>query len=166
VTGTNDRALFDKPGEYGGYLQPRDVIHWLIDTVSKNGHLHSERPRKPDGRSTARRSRCSIASPTGANQRRGHLRNAPVEGLWRGADRSDTGRFKGDSIRALGEKDIRFTSSKNGKYCIHGSGWPAGEFVVQSLGTSEPNAARKIERVQLLAQRRSRAGNKRPMGCT
>ena len=32
-----NRSLFDQPGEYGGYLQPRDVIHWLIDTVSKNG---------------------------------------------------------------------------------------------------------------------------------
>ena len=31
------RSLYEKPGPYGGYLPPRDVIHWLIDTVSKNG---------------------------------------------------------------------------------------------------------------------------------
>ena len=43
------RALYDKPGEYGGYLPPRDVIHWLIDTVSKNGTFVLNIPGKPDG---------------------------------------------------------------------------------------------------------------------
>ena len=57
-----------------------------------------------------------------------------------------TDRFS--SIRALGELDIRFTRSKDNKvvYAI-ALGWPAGEFVVQSLGTA--NAA-KVGRVELL----------------
>ena len=32
-----NRKLYTQPGEYGGYLAPRDAIHWLVDTVSKNG---------------------------------------------------------------------------------------------------------------------------------
>ncbi len=47
--GTIDRDLFDEPGEYGGYLHPRDVIHWLIDTVSKNGTFILNIPGRPDG---------------------------------------------------------------------------------------------------------------------
>ncbi len=43
------RSLFDRPGEYGGYLPPRDVIHWLVDTVSKNGTFILNVPGKPDG---------------------------------------------------------------------------------------------------------------------
>ena len=38
-----------RPGEYGGYLPPRDVIHWMIDTVSKNGTFILNVPGKPDG---------------------------------------------------------------------------------------------------------------------
>ena len=26
------RSLYEKPGQYGGYLDPRDIVHWLIDT--------------------------------------------------------------------------------------------------------------------------------------
>ena len=44
-----DRALYDQPGEFGGYLHPRDVIHWLIDTVSKNGTFVLNVPGRPDG---------------------------------------------------------------------------------------------------------------------
>ena len=43
------RRLYEKPGEYGGYLPPRDVIHWMIDTVSKNGTFILNIPGKPDG---------------------------------------------------------------------------------------------------------------------
>jgi alpha-L-fucosidase len=43
------RGLYEKPGEYGGYLPPRDVIHWIIDTVSKNGTFILSVPGKPDG---------------------------------------------------------------------------------------------------------------------
>ncbi len=43
------RALHEKPGKYGGYLPPRDVVHWLIDTVSKNGTFILNVPGRPDG---------------------------------------------------------------------------------------------------------------------
>jgi len=43
------RKLFDQPGEFGGYMHPREVIHWLVDTVSKNGTFILNIPGKPDG---------------------------------------------------------------------------------------------------------------------
>ena len=43
------RSLFDGPGAFGGYLAPRDAIHWLVDTVSKNGTFILNVPGKPDG---------------------------------------------------------------------------------------------------------------------
>src|SRR5581483_6930241 len=43
------RKLFADPGEFGGYMHPRDVIHWMADTVSKNGTFILNIPGKPDG---------------------------------------------------------------------------------------------------------------------
>ena len=60
-----NRALYDKPGEYGGYLHPRDVIHWIIDAVSKNGTFILNIPGKPDGTIDAKRSLYSTGLPTG-----------------------------------------------------------------------------------------------------
>lgn len=43
------RALYNWPGEYGRYLPPSDVIHWMIDTVTKNGTFLLNIQGKPDG---------------------------------------------------------------------------------------------------------------------
>jgi alpha-L-fucosidase len=144
-----DRALYDKPGEYGGYLQPRDVIHWLIDTVSKNGTFILNVPGKPDGTIDSKEIAVldRITDWMSVNGE-AIYETRPWKVFGEGPDAIDTGQFKGDSIRALGELDIRFTRSKDNKvvYAI-ALGWPAGEFVVQSLGTA--NAA-KVGRVELL----------------
>ena len=44
-----ESSLYEHPGEYGGYLQPSVVIHWLADTISKNGTFLLDVPGKPDG---------------------------------------------------------------------------------------------------------------------
>ena len=44
-----NRKIYNQPGEYGGYMHPRDAVHWLIDTVSKNGTFILDIPGKPDG---------------------------------------------------------------------------------------------------------------------
>ncbi len=57
----------------------------------------------------------------------------------RGRESWDTREFKGDSIKNLGVRDIRFTRNKAvGGTVVYALvlGWPAGEFVVQSLGTA------------------------------
>ena len=60
-----NRAIYDKPGEYGGYLPPSDVVHWMIDTVSRMELSFSTFPESPTGPSTAKKSRCLMASPRG-----------------------------------------------------------------------------------------------------
>jgi alpha-L-fucosidase len=147
-----DRALYDKPGEYGGSLQPRDVIHWLIDTVSKNGTFILNVPGKPDGTIDSKEIAVldRITDWMSVNGE-AIYETRPWKVFGEGPDAIDTGQFKGDSIRALGELDIRFTRSKDNKvvYAI-ALGWPAAEFVVQSLGTANATQPGKIEHVQLL----------------
>jgi len=44
-----NRSLYAQEGEYGGYQDPKNIIHWLIDTVSKNGTFILNVPGRPDG---------------------------------------------------------------------------------------------------------------------
>jgi len=147
-----DRALYDKPGEYGGYLQPRDVIHWLIDTVSKNGTFILNVPGKPDGTIDSKEI-AVLDRITDWMQTNGEAiyETRPWKVFGEGPDMIKSGEFQGNSVNKLGEKDIRFTRSKDGKtvYAI-ALGWPAGEFVVQSLGTGNATQPGKVERVELL----------------
>ncbi|MFZ0690724.1 MAG: alpha-L-fucosidase [Acidobacteriaceae bacterium] len=147
-----DRALFDKPGEYGGYLQPRDVIHWLIDTVSKNGTFILNVPGKPDGTIDSKEI-AVLDRITDWMTVNGEAiyETRPWKVYGEGPDTIKSGSFQGNSVNQLGEKDIRFTTSKDGKVLYATAlGWPAAEFVVQSLGTSSTTQPGKIDRVQLL----------------
>jgi len=143
-----DRALDDKPGEYGGYLQPRDVIHWMIDTVSKNGTFILNVPGKPDGTIDAKEI-AVVDRITDWMTVNGEAIYAtrPWKVFGEGPNAIKAGSFQGNSVSQLGEKDVRFTRSKDGKvvYAV-ALGWPAAEFVVASLGTANG----KVERVELL----------------
>jgi alpha-L-fucosidase len=147
-----DRRLYDKPGEYGGYLPPRDVIHWLIDTVSKNGTFILNIPGKPDGTIDSKEIAIvdRIADWMSVNGE-AIYETRPWKVFGEGPDTIKSGSFQGNSIAQLNEKDIRFTRSKDGKtlYAIV-LGWPAAEFVVQSLGTASATQPGKILRVELL----------------
>jgi alpha-L-fucosidase len=147
-----DRALYDKEGEYGGYLQPRDVIHWLIDTVSKNGTFVLNIPGKPDGTIDSKEVAVldRITDWTSVNGE-AIYETRPWKIYGEGPNAVKAGSFQGDSVSKLGEKDIRFTRSKDNKVIFAiALGWPAGEVVVQSLGTASPQAPGKVERVELL----------------
>lgn len=147
-----DRALFDKPGEYGGYLPPRDVIHWLIDTVSKNGTFILNVPGKPDGTIDSKEI-AIVDRITDWMSVNGEAiyETRPWKVYGEGPDTIKSGSFQGNSIAQLSEKDIRFTRSKDGKtlYAI-ALGWPAAEFAIASLGTASATQPGKIERVELL----------------
>ena len=147
-----DRALYDKEGEYGGYLQPRDVIHWLIDTVSKNGTFVLNIPGKPDGTIDSKEVAVldRITDWTSVNGE-AIYETRPWKIYGEGPNAVKAGSFQGDSVSKLGEKDIRFTRSKDSKVIFAiALGWPAGEVVVQSLGTASAQAPGKVERVELL----------------
>ncbi|HTU50003.1 MAG TPA: alpha-L-fucosidase, partial [Acidobacteriaceae bacterium] len=147
-----NRALFEKPGEFGGYLHPRDVIHWLIDTVSKNGTLVLNIPGKPDGTIDSKEI-AVLDKITDWMQVNGEALYAtrPWKIYGEGPDVVKSGSFQGTSISKLDAKDIRFTQNKANTviYAI-ALGWPVGEFVIQSLGTANATKPGKIEHVQLL----------------
>jgi alpha-L-fucosidase len=147
-----NRALYDKPGEYGGYLQPRDVIHWLIDTVSKNGTFILNVPGKPDGTIDSKEM-AVVDRITDWMSVNGEAiyETRPWKVYGEGPNSIKAGSFQGDSVSKLGEKDIRFTRSKDGKtvYAI-ALGWPAAEIVVASLGTASKTEPGKVGRVELL----------------
>lgn len=147
-----DRALYEKPGEYGGYLSPRDVIHWMIDTVSKNGTFILNVPGKPDGTIDSKEI-AVLDGITSWMQVNGEAiyETRPWNIYGEGPNSVKAGSFQGNSISKLGPKDIRFTRNKanNVIYAIV-LGWPQETIFVQSLGYSAPTRPGRVAKVELL----------------
>ncbi|HET9088087.1 MAG TPA: alpha-L-fucosidase [Acidobacteriaceae bacterium] len=147
-----NRALFDHPGEYGGYLQPRDVIHWMIDTVSKNGTFILNIPGKPDG-TIDRKEIAVLDKITDWMQVNGEAIYAtrPWKVYGEGPDMIKSGSFQGTSIRQLGPRDIRFTRNKANTvvYAIV-LGWPTDAVTIEAMGTASKFHPGKVQNVQLL----------------
>ncbi len=147
-----NRALYNKPGEYGGYLHPREVIHWMIDTVSKNGTFILNVPGKPDGTIDSKEI-AVLDGVTAWMKTNGDAIYAtrPWKVFGEGPNMIKAGSFQGNSISKLDEKDIRFTRSKDGKTIFaFALGWPSGEVVIQSLGLNSATQPGKIHKVELL----------------
>ncbi len=147
-----NRALYDKPGEFGGYLPPRDAIHWMIDTVSKNGTFILNIPGRPDGTIDSK----EVAVLDGITawmtvNSEAIYDTRPWKISGEGPNMIKAGEFQGNSIAKLSEKDIRFTRSKDGR-TLHAIalGWPASEFVIAALGTASEQKPGKIEHVELI----------------
>ncbi|HEV2498289.1 MAG TPA: alpha-L-fucosidase [Terriglobia bacterium] len=146
------RALFTKPGEYGGYLPPQDVIHWLADTVSKNGTFILNIPGKPDG--TIDSKERLILERIGAWFKingEAIYATRPWTVFGEGPHMIKAGSFQGHTIKELGTSDVRYTRSKDSKtvYAIV-LGWPQQAVVLRSLGTDAANRPGKVRRVELL----------------
>jgi len=147
-----NRALYDKPGEYGGYLPPRDVIHWMIDTVSKNGTFILNVPGKPDGTIDSKEI-AVLDGVTAWMQVNGEAiyETRPWKIYGEGPNMVKAGSFQGNSVSKLGAKDIRFTRNKaNSVVYAVVLGWPIEPILVQSLGTSSSTQPGKVIRVELL----------------
>ena len=147
-----DRANYDLPGELGGYQNPRELVHLLIDLVSKNGTMVLNVPGRPDGTIDSKEI-AVLDALTVWMQSNGEAiyDTRPWKVYGEGPGKLDTREFKGDSIKNLGVHDIRFTRNKaNTAIYALVLGWPAGEFVVESLGTASSVQAGKIKEVQLL----------------
>jgi alpha-L-fucosidase len=146
------RKLFDQPGTFGGYTPPRDIIHWLIDTVSKNGTFILNIPGKPDGTIDSKEI-AFLDSLTEWMQINGEAIYAtrPWKIYGEGPDTVKSGSFQGNSVNRLGPKDIRFTRNKANTviYAIV-LGRPETEAVIQALGTASPQSPGKIANVELL----------------
>ncbi len=147
-----NRELYEKPGDFGGYLPPRDAIHWMIDTVSKNGTFILNIPGKPDGTIDSKEI-AVLDGITAWMQVNGEAiyETRPWKVYGEGPNSVKAGSFQGNSISKLGGKDIRFTRNKanNVVYAIV-LGWPAEPIVVQSLGLSASTQPGKIAQVELI----------------
>jgi alpha-L-fucosidase len=146
------RYLYEKPGEYGGYLNPRDVIHWLIDTVSKNGTFILNVPGRSDGTIDSKEI-AVLDGITAWMQANGEAiyETRPWKVYGEGPNSIKAGSFQGESVSKLGEKDIRFTRNKSGNviYMLV-LGWPTESFTVQSLGLSAATRPGKVAKLELL----------------
>jgi alpha-L-fucosidase len=144
--------LYEKPGEYGGYQNPREVIHWLIDTVSKNGTFILNVPGRPDGTIDSKEV-AVLDGITSWMEVNGEAIYAtrPWKISGEGPNMVKAGSFQGDSVSKLGEKDIRFTRNKANTviYAI-ALGWPSEPISVKSLGLSAATSPGKIVRVELV----------------
>jgi alpha-L-fucosidase len=146
------RDFYDKPGKYGGYLPPQDVIHWLIDTVSKNGTFILNVPGKPDGTIDSKEI-AVLDGLTAWMEVNGDAiyETRPWKVYGEGPNNVKSGAFQGNSISKLGPKDVRFTRNKanNAVFAIV-LGWPTEAIVVQSLGSSAATKPGKVAKVELL----------------
>ena len=150
-----NRELFDKEGEYGGYLPPRDVILWMIDTVSKNGTFILNIPGKPDG--TIDRKEIAVLDGVTAWMQANSeaiYETRPWKVYGEGPNVVSAGSFQGKSVAKLGAKDIRFTRNKaNTVVYALVLGWPTEPILINSLGLSAKTQPGKVARVELLGTR-------------
>jgi alpha-L-fucosidase len=133
------------------YMNPGQAIHWMVDTVSKNGTFILNIPGKPDGTIDADEE--AIVDAIGNwLQINGEAIYAtrPWKTFGEGAHEVKGGAFSGRSTGQLDARDIRFTRSKRGDviYAIV-LGWPEDDsFVIKNLGTAspwQPGAAKNVE---------------------
>jgi alpha-L-fucosidase len=147
-----ERALFDKPGEFGGYLHPRDVIHWLVDTVSKNGTFVLNVPGKPDGTIDSKEIAVldKITAWMSVNSS-AIFETRPWKIFGEGPTKVSAGAFNRTSVANLGAKDVRFTRSKDNRVVFAILlGLPTQEINIEALGLSGANSPGKIEKVEVL----------------
>jgi alpha-L-fucosidase len=146
------RRLFEQPGAYGGYLPPPDAIHWLADTVSKNGTFILNIPGRPDG--TIDSKEVKILEAIGAWMK---LNGEAIYGTrpWKvygeGPVTIKEGSFQGNSIQKVSARDIRYTRNKAGTivYAI-ALGWPDGEMQLRALGSAASTRPGRVQHVELL----------------
>jgi alpha-L-fucosidase len=146
------RTLYQAPGEFGAYMQPREAIHWLIDTVSKNGTFILNIPGKPDGTidSKERLILERIGAWLAVNGEAIYA-TRPWKVYGEGPNAIRAGSFQGKSIGQLSARDIRFTRNKAGTivYAI-GLGWPSGPMLIRALGTGGDAQPGVVSQVELL----------------
>jgi alpha-L-fucosidase len=144
--------LYEKPGEYGGYLHPADAIHWMADTVSKNGTFILNIPGRPDGTIDSKERR--IIEEIGAWMKingEAIYATRPWKTYGEGPNAIKQGSFQGESIKHMTAKDIRYTRNKAGTvvYAI-ALGWPEEEMRLTSFGTGAATKPGKVAHVELL----------------
>ncbi len=147
------RALYNHPGEYGGYRHPQDIIHWMVDVVSKNGTFILDIPGKPDGTIDSKEKAIlkQLAKWFSINGEAIYA-TRPWKIFGEGHLKIIKGRDNGyENVKHYDAHDIRFTRNKAGTvvYAIF-LGWQPKEFLIQSLGLAADTKPGKVLAVELL----------------
>jgi len=135
------------------YMKPVEVIHWMVDAVSKNGTFILNIPGKPDG--TIDSDESVILDAIGSWMKTNGeaiYATRPWKVYGEGPHAVKSGAFAGGSTASLDSSDIRFTQNKRGDvvYALV-LGWPTGEsFQVKNLGTASSAQTSKVANVELL----------------
>jgi alpha-L-fucosidase len=163
-----DRGIYDQPGEFGGYLHPRDVIHWLVDTVSKNGTLVLNVPGRPDGTIDAKEITVldKITAWMSVNSE-AIYETRPWKIFGEGPNKVSAGAFHGDTVASLGAKDVRFTRTKDNSviYAII-LGLPSQEMTIEALGFSSKTSPGRIAKVEVIGARQTSVWKQTENGLT
>ena len=146
-----DRALFQAPGEFGGYMHPTEVIHWLIDTVSKNGTFVLNIPGRPDGTIDSKEI-AVLDQLTAWMQVHGEAiyETRPWTTYGEGPN-VRKGASAQNAPRHLDALDIRFTRNKaNTVVYAFFLGSPNRDPLIESFGKASPHCPGVIAQVELL----------------
>jgi alpha-L-fucosidase len=134
------------------YKHPGEVIHWLADTVSKNGTFILNIPGRPDG--TLDSTEEGVLDAIGewlARNGEAIYDTRPWKVFGEGAHWVKAGTYQGQTVSQLGAADIRFTQNKAGTIVYAMAlGWPSEALEVKLLGTDSAAKPGKITNVQLL----------------
>ena len=132
-------------------MPPREVIHWLVDTVSKNGTFLLNIPGKPDG-TIDRKERLIL-------ERLGEWFKINGEAIYftrpwtvfGEAPRPAAAPVDGKPTAPFSAHDIRYTRNKAGTvvYAI-ALGWPEQALLLHALGTTASPPPGKVAHVELL----------------
>jgi alpha-L-fucosidase len=133
-------------------MQPRQVIHWMVDTVSKNGTFLLNIPGKPDG--TIDPKERLILEDLGAWFKingEAIYNTRPWIVFGEGPHMIKAGSFQGHSTQQLDASDVRYTRNKSGSivYAIV-LGWPAEDVVLASFGAGAAHEPTKVANVEML----------------
>lgn len=147
------------------YKQPGEVIHWLIDTVSKNGTFILNIPGRPDG--TLDSEEDAVLDRIGdwmEINSEAIYDTRPWKVFGEGPNWVKAGTYEGQTVGQLGPADIRFTRNKVGTVIYAMAlGWPSEALEVKSLGTSSGAKPGKIANVQLLGTEEKLSWNQTAM---
>jgi alpha-L-fucosidase len=138
--------------ENDDYKEPRDLVHDLVDIVSKNGTLLLNVGPKSDG--TIGEAEQGILRAMGrwlAVNGEAIYGTRPWKRFGEGPTQIPAGSFSDQAERpTFTPRDFRFTTKGDALYAI-ALAWPEdGRLVATSLGTSAPEAAGEVRSVELL----------------
>jgi alpha-L-fucosidase len=143
-----DRKLFQNHA----YMKPGEVIHWLVDVVSKNGTFVLNIPGRPDGTIDADEIAIldALAGWIKLNGE-GIYATRPWKVFGEGthlAPVQQNGRLE---LAPLDASDIRFTQNKKGDIVYaFVMGWPPGDLAIKNLGIGAATSPGKVKNVAVL----------------